>query len=113
MCCLFLDAGFDIVLVETVGAGQSELAIADLVDVFVLLVAPGIGDELQVSLSLHTILHSTLLIKGIKKGITEMADLILVNKADDLKDPVANQTLFEYRNAMKFSLSGSSPKKAT
>lgn len=45
-----IDAGFDVILVETVGVGQSELALVDLVDIFVLLVAPGIGDELQVKL---------------------------------------------------------------
>lgn len=110
MCSLLLDAGFDLVLVETVGTGQSELAVADLVDVFVLLVAPGIGDELQVS---QFPLYIPLFLKGIKKGITEMANLILVNKADDRKDPAANQTLFEYQSAMKFSLLGKSPKKAT
>lgn len=68
--------------------GQSELALADLVDIFVLLVAPGIGDELQ----------------GLKKGITEVANLILVNKADDPHDRAANQTLFEYKSAAKLSL---------
>lgn len=82
-------AGFDVILVETVGVGQSELAVSELVDVFVLLVAPGIGDELQ----------------GIKKGITEMANIILVNKADDPLDQTVNQTLLEYRSAMKFASS--------
>ena len=59
-------AGFDIVIVETVGIGQSETAVADMVDMFLLLMQPGGGDELQ----------------GIKKGVVELADLILVNKAD-------------------------------
>jgi LAO/AO transport system kinase len=59
-------AGFDMVLVETVGVGQSETAVADLVDVFLLLMLAGAGDELQ----------------GIKRGILELADLIAVNKAD-------------------------------
>ncbi len=59
-------AGFDVVLVETVGVGQSEIAVADLVDLFLLLIVPGGGDELQ----------------GIKKGIVELADMIVVNKAD-------------------------------
>ncbi|PJF18487.1 Bromo domain-containing protein [Paramicrosporidium saccamoebae] len=85
-----LDAGYDIVVVETVGVGQSELAVMDLVDMFILLVAPGIGDELQ--------------------GITEMADIILVNKADDPLDKGANQTLFEYKSAMKYALGGKSKK---
>ncbi len=59
-------AGFDVILVETVGVGQSEMAVADMVDFFVLLTLPGAGDELQ----------------GIKKGILELADLVVVNKAD-------------------------------
>jgi LAO/AO transport system kinase len=59
-------AGFDVVIVETVGTGQSETAVADMVDVFVVLALPGAGDELQ----------------GIKKGILELADIIAVNKAD-------------------------------
>ena len=59
-------AGFDVVLVETVGVGQSEMAVADMVDCFVLLAAPGGGDELQ----------------GIKRGIMELADVVVVNKAD-------------------------------
>lgn len=59
-------AGFDVVVVETVGVGQSEVTVADMVDLFVLLMLPGAGDELQ----------------GIKKGILEVADLIAINKAD-------------------------------
>ena len=59
-------AGFDVVLVETVGVGQSEVAVAGMVDLFVLLLAPGGGDELQ----------------GVKRGIVELADLLVVNKAD-------------------------------
>ncbi len=59
-------AGFDIVIIETVGVGQSEVTVADLSDLFVLLLAPAGGDELQ----------------GVKRGIMEIADLILVNKAD-------------------------------
>jgi LAO/AO transport system kinase len=65
-------AGFDVVLVETVGVGQSEVAVADMVDMFVLLLSPGGGDELQ----------------GIKRGIMELADLAVVTKADgDLIGP--------------------------
>ena len=60
-------AGFDVILVETVGVGQSETAVADLTDFFLVLMLPGAGDELQ----------------GIKKGILELADLIAVNKADE------------------------------
>ncbi|MEO5680465.1 MAG: methylmalonyl Co-A mutase-associated GTPase MeaB [Acidimicrobiales bacterium] len=59
-------AGFDVVLVETVGVGQSEVAVAGMVDTFVLLLAPGGGDDLQ----------------GIKRGVMELADLVVVNKAD-------------------------------
>ena len=59
-------AGFDVVLVETVGVGQSETAVADMVDIFLFLMLPGTGDELQ----------------GIKKGVLELADVIAVNKAD-------------------------------
>ncbi len=59
-------SGFDVVIVETIGVGQSEVAVADMVDLFLLLVAPGGGDELQ----------------GIKRGIMELADLVVVNKAD-------------------------------
>ncbi len=60
-------AGFDIIIVETVGVGQSETKVADMTDMFVLLLQPGSGDQLQ----------------GIKRGIMELADLILINKADD------------------------------
>jgi LAO/AO transport system kinase len=77
-------AGFDVVLIETVGVGQSEVAVADLVDLFVLIAAPGGGDELQ----------------GIKRGIMELADLIVVNKADgDLLVP-ARRAAADLRNAV-------------
>ncbi|KAI8607118.1 ArgK protein, partial [Chytriomyces sp. MP71] len=66
-------AGYDIILVETVGVGQSETMVADMVDMFTLLVAPGGGDELQ----------------GMKKGIMELADLILVNKSDGVLEAPA------------------------
>ena len=83
-------AGFDVVVVETVGVGQSEAAVAAMTDVFVLLLAPGAGDELQ----------------GIKRGIVELAHLVLVNKADgDLADS-AQRTAAEYRNAFRL-LAGS------
>lgn len=68
-------AGFDVIIVETVGVGQSELAVADLVDLFVLLASPGGGDELQ----------------GIKRGIMELADLLVVTKADGDLQVVARQ----------------------
>jgi LAO/AO transport system kinase len=77
-------AGFDVVLVETVGVGQSEVAVADLVDLFVLIAAPGGGDELQ----------------GIKRGIMELADLIVVNKADGDLLPAAQRAAADLRNAV-------------
>jgi LAO/AO transport system kinase len=76
--------GFDVVLVETVGVGQSEVAVAGMVDLFVLLLGPGAGDELQ----------------GVKRGIVELADLIVVNKADgDLLD-AARHTAADYAHAL-------------
>ncbi|XP_067259474.1 methylmalonic aciduria type A protein, mitochondrial [Chanodichthys erythropterus] len=78
-------AGYDIVLVETVGVGQSEFAVADMVDMFVLLIPPAGGDELQ----------------GIKRGIIEMADLVVVTKSDgDLLVP-ARKIQAEYTSALK------------
>jgi LAO/AO transport system kinase len=76
-------AGFDVILVETVGVGQSETAVADLTDFFLVLMLPGAGDELQ----------------GIKKGILELADMIAVNKADDA-GPRATAAAAEYRAAL-------------
>jgi LAO/AO transport system kinase len=76
-------AGFDVILVETVGVGQSETAVADLTDFFLVLMLPGAGDELQ----------------GIKKGILELADLIAVNKADDA-GPKAKAAAAEYKAAL-------------
>jgi len=78
-------AGFDVIVVETVGVGQSETVAAQMTDMFVLLLAPGGGDELQ----------------GIKRGIMELADLILVNKADGTLEPVANKAVSEYRLALQ------------
>ncbi|XP_007897407.2 methylmalonic aciduria type A protein, mitochondrial [Callorhinchus milii] len=79
-------AGYDVILIETVGVGQSEFAVADMVDMFVLLIPPAGGDELQ----------------GIKRGIIEMADLIVVTKADgDLVVP-ARRIQTEYTSALKF-----------
>lgn len=78
-------AGFDIVLIETVGVGQSETVVAELSDVFVLLLAPAGGDELQ----------------GVKRGIMEAADLILVNKADGELKSAANRTRADYAGALR------------
>ncbi len=79
-------AGFDIILVETVGVGQSEMAVADMTDMFLLLLLPAGGDELQ----------------GIKRGIMELADLILVNKADGDQVALAARTTSDYRSAVQF-----------
>ncbi|MCG8512407.1 MAG: methylmalonyl Co-A mutase-associated GTPase MeaB [Rhodospirillales bacterium] len=84
--------GFDIAIVETVGTGQSEAAVADLVDVFLLLLAPGGGDELQ----------------GMKRGIVELADIIVVNKADGAFLPAAERTRTDYENAVHLLAAGSS-----
>lgn len=78
-------AGFDVILIETVGVGQSETVVAQLCDVFLLLLAPAGGDELQ----------------GVKRGIMEMADLLLINKADGALLPTANRTLAEYAGALR------------
>jgi LAO/AO transport system kinase len=78
-------AGFDYVLVETVGVGQSEYEVADMVDFFLVLMLPNAGDELQ----------------GIKKGILELADAVIINKADGDILPQATQTLAQYSSAME------------
>ena len=78
-------AGFDVILVETVGVGQSETAVADMVDMFLLLLVPGGGDELQ----------------GIKRGIMELADLLIVNKADGDLAAVAGRAAGEYAHALQ------------
>ena len=77
-------AGFDVVMVETVGVGQSETAVAELVDFFVLLLQPAGGDELQ----------------GLKKGIIELADLLVVTKADGVLAAAAGQTAAQFAGAL-------------
>ncbi|MBR0694674.1 methylmalonyl Co-A mutase-associated GTPase MeaB [Bradyrhizobium lablabi] len=77
-------AGFDVVLVETVGIGQSETAVCDMTDFFLALMLPGAGDELQ----------------GIKKGLVELADMIAINKADGDNVKRANLAAAEYRSAL-------------
>jgi LAO/AO transport system kinase len=76
-------AGFDTIIIETVGVGQSEIAAQRMTDLFLLLLLPGAGDELQ----------------GIKRGIVEMADLLVVNKADGERIRLANQARGHYLNA--------------
>lgn len=78
-------AGFDVVIVETVGVGQSETAVADMVDLFLLLLLPSGGDELQ----------------GIKKGVVEIADLVVVNKADGDMTEAAARAAAEYQSALR------------
>jgi len=77
-------AGFGVIIVETVGVGQSEVAVADMVDFFLVLLLPGGGDDLQ----------------GIKKGIIEIADMIAINKADGENVNRAKAAAAEYRNAL-------------
>ena len=78
-------AGFDVLLIETVGVGQSETAVAELTDMFILLISPGGGDDLQ----------------GIKRGIVELADLIVVNKADGDLAATAERTQSDYMAALR------------
>jgi GTPase len=77
-------AGFDVILVETVGIGQSETAVCDMTDFFLALMLPGAGDELQ----------------GIKKGLVELADMIAINKADGDNVKRANHAAADYRSAL-------------
>lgn len=78
-------ADFDVILIETVGVGQSETMVAEMCDLFTLLMAPAGGDELQ----------------GVKRGIMEIADLILVNKADGDLKPAATRTTADYAGALR------------
>lgn len=78
-------AGFDYILIETVGVGQSEFEVADMVDFFLILMLPNAGDELQ----------------GIKKGILELAEAVIINKADGDSLGQANQTMAQYSSAMQ------------
>jgi LAO/AO transport system kinase len=77
-------AGFDIVIVETVGVGQSETTVAEMVDFFLVLLLAGGGDDLQ----------------GIKKGVIELADMIAINKADGDNAPRATRAAADYKNAL-------------
>ncbi|HEY2512192.1 MAG TPA: methylmalonyl Co-A mutase-associated GTPase MeaB, partial [Polyangiaceae bacterium] len=78
--------GFDVILVETVGVGQGETAVADMVDFFLVLALPGAGDELQ----------------GIKKGVLELADAIAVNKADGDGAARARAALADMKSALRY-----------
>ena len=77
-------AGFSVIVVETVGVGQSEAAVASMVDFFAVLLQPGAGDELQ----------------GMKKGVLELADALIVNKADGEQRQAAERAQHEYRHAL-------------
>ncbi|MEE8371462.1 MAG: methylmalonyl Co-A mutase-associated GTPase MeaB [Sphingomonadales bacterium] len=78
-------AGYDVILVETVGTGQSEILVADMVDFFLLLMLPGAGDELQ----------------GIKKGVLELAHMIVINKAEEENARAVTQAVRELRGALR------------
>ncbi len=78
-------AGYDVIIVETVGVGQSEIAVSQMTDAFVLLIAPAGGDELQ----------------GVKRGIMELADILVVNKCDGALEAQARSTLSDYASALR------------
>jgi len=84
-------AGFDVVIVETVGVGQSEVSVASMVDCFAVLLQPGAGDELQ----------------GMKKGVLELADALVVNKADGEQRDAARRAQIAYRHALSLLRAGS------
>ncbi len=77
-------AGYDHILIETVGVGQSETMVSQMTDLFILLVLPGSGDEIQ----------------GIKRGIVELADLVVITKADGERENIALQSVRSYKNAL-------------
>jgi len=87
--CVYLceAAGFDLVIVETIGVGQVELTVSGITDILLLLLLPGTGDELQ----------------GMKRGAMELADLVLVNKADGPMRNVALATVADYRQAIRLT----------
>ena len=78
-------AGFSVILIETLGVGQAEIDVLDMTDIYLVLLSPGGGDELQ----------------GIKKGIIELADILIVNKADGNLEATAKSTVLDYKNALK------------
>mgnify|MGYP001223067010 FL=1 len=78
-------AGFSVILIETLGVGQAETNVLDMTDIFLVLLSPGGGDELQ----------------GIKRGIIELADILLVNKSDGNLEASSRSTVLDYKNALK------------
>lgn len=90
-CVLLCEAaGFDLILIETVGVGQSEYEVSSMVDFFLALIPPNAGDELQ----------------GIKRGIMELLDAIVVNKADEGNEQAAKRTQAQYRSALRLLRAG-------
>ena len=80
-------AGFDVILIETVGVGQSEITVSQMVDFFLLMMLPNAGDEIQ----------------GIKKGIIEVADALVINKADGDQEKTARLAKSEYESALRYT----------
>ena len=78
-------AGYRVILIETLGVGQAEIDVLDMTDIYLVLLSPGGGDELQ----------------GIKRGIIEVADILIVNKADGNLEATARSTVLDYKNALK------------
>ena len=78
-------AGYSVILIETVGVGQAETEVFEMTDIFLVLLSPGGGDELQ----------------GIKRGIIELADILVVNKADGNLEATSRSTVLDYKNALK------------
>ena len=78
-------AGYSVILIETLGVGQAEIDVLDMTDIYLVLLSPGGGDELQ----------------GIKRGIIELADILIVNKADGSLEATARSTVLDYKNALK------------
>lgn len=78
-------AGYSVILIETVGVGQAETEVFEMTDIFLVLLSPGGGDELQ----------------GIKRGIIELADILVVNKADGNLETTSRSTVLDYKNALK------------
>ncbi|KAL2612020.1 hypothetical protein R1flu_023712 [Riccia fluitans] len=79
--------GYNLLMIETVGGGQNDIAVAELVDCLLLVLPPAAGDELQ----------------GIKKGVVEVADIVLINKADGDMEMAARRAVVEYKNALHFA----------
>lgn len=86
-------AGYDVIIIETIGVGQAEFDVVHITDFFILLLAPAAGDSLQ----------------GIKKGIVEVADMIVINKCDGNLETAANEAINDYKEAIHYSYSPKTP----